>query len=298
MTSESLGSIWGTGPNDIWIGTSWSNELIHYDGTGWATVSTPGYSVSDIWGASPNEYWAVSEDRIYSYDGTQWTAGPRRSVSLLGAITGTSSSDVWVAGLNNTLFHRDAGGWHVVDLWQQDVPRVWGSSASDVWIPPMHFTGSVWEQDFAVHDLPDIRGMWSSSPNDIWTTHASGQLSHFDGNQWTSVSSPIGEHMYGIWGSAPDDVWAVGSNGLVIRYDGVDWVAQTVPVSEHLSAVWGSSSTDVWFAGNNGSVMRFDGATFTQVATPTTENLNALWGSSSSDVWCVGQNGTVLRFAP
>lgn len=46
-TSSSFGPVWGTGPNDVWVG--WPLGLYHWDGTAWSQLAMPTY-VLGLWG--------------------------------------------------------------------------------------------------------------------------------------------------------------------------------------------------------------------------------------------------------
>ncbi len=60
-----------------------------------------------------------------------------------------------------------------------------------------------------------IAAMSGRSKDDVWASGSGGVLMHWDGKQWTSVESQLGETFYGIFLSA-DEMWAV-AGPLVLR---------------------------------------------------------------------------------
>jgi len=54
---SNLNSVWGSGPDDIWI-TSDSGAPLHYDGSTWSAMpSLSDYSLQGVWGSGPDDVW-------------------------------------------------------------------------------------------------------------------------------------------------------------------------------------------------------------------------------------------------
>ena len=105
--------------DDMWaVGTGDGFGLIfHWDGTQWARISeapVPGYTVlSGVYAKASNDVWAVGyfEDNttfvdhmlVERWNGVQWTvvATPiiDPSGDMLNSVGGTSSGEIWVAGI-------------------------------------------------------------------------------------------------------------------------------------------------------------------------------------------------------
>ena len=89
--------IWGTGPKDVWVGTS------HFDGTTWKAAPTdPHLSLQAMWGRSPNDVWTTSSmGEVLHYDGAKWSL-----VTVLPSAAGIAGSEkdlvfVGLAGRND-----------------------------------------------------------------------------------------------------------------------------------------------------------------------------------------------------
>ena len=63
-------------------------------------------------------------------------------------------------------------------------------------------------------------------------------------------SAPI-SLLFGIWGSSATDVFAVGRRGTILHYNGSNWSPMTSGTTTDLVDVWGSSSNDVFAVGDN-----------------------------------------------
>jgi len=213
-----LRTIWGTSPNDIWIGGDSSLErppsyvresgwrsIITDGGTGWAPISIfANHQIKAIWGSGPGDIWLVGSQGIgisfaahtngvAAADGglPVWTEIDTQSLPILHAVWGSGPGDVWTVGDYGTIRHFVAGAevWSVVD-----------SPTTE-----------------------SLRGLWGAGPDDIWAVGENGTILHYDGTAWrTSTGAfPPGKkpHLFSVWGSGPSDVWAVGS-GVVLHFSG------------------------------------------------------------------------------
>jgi len=301
-----LAGVWGSGPNDVWavgaLGT-----VTHWDGKQWTSSQLDtDWSLRAVWGSGPNDVWTMAAtNQIFRTTGfangkAEWTRVPSVVEALnqpapYGAIWGTSSSDVWVAG-KSIFMQREIGNSYEV-AWRTtaedggigwapglrhpnfDVVRgIWGSGTSDVWVigTRSNDVGFIaHSSDVASGDVPQwteldahalviLHAVWGSGPGDVWVVGDQGTIRRCSAatQQCAIVDSPTVENLRGIWGSAPNDVWAVGERGTLLHYDGTEWRAATggfVPGTKpHLTGVWGSGPSDVWAVGS-GIVMHYTG---------------------------------------
>ena len=105
------------------------------------------------------------------------------------------------------------------DLYARDssqTPRVGSASSEAVsvdWVPVPSGT------------TQELRGIWGSSPSDIFAVGTGGAILHYDGSAWASMASPTAVILGGVWGSSETDVFATGDEGTLLHYDGVGWTA-------------------------------------------------------------------------
>lgn len=71
--------------------------------------------------------------------------------------------------------------------------------------------------------------------------------------QVPAISTPL----FDLWGTAADDIYTVGQGGRMLHYDGADWTSLTTPTGESLLDVWGPSADEIFVVGENGTILRY-----------------------------------------
>jgi hypothetical protein len=138
------------------------------------------------------------------------------------------------------------------------------------------------------------QGVWGSSATDIFAVGYGGTILHYDGTEWSAMSSGTTQSLLGVWGNSATDVFAVGYGGTILHYDGTDWSAMSSGTTQRLEGVWGSSATDV-FAVGGGTILHYDGTDWSNMSSGTTQTLQGVWGKSATDVFAVG-GGPILHY--
>jgi RHS repeat-associated protein len=235
------------------------------------------------WDASGNLAQRVDSDgytETFTYDFLD------RLTSDTGAIApgGGSDSNIWYPMSSGTTSALEA---------------VWGSSSSNVFAVGrnntiVHYDGSAWtSMSGATHWL---YGVWGSSPSDVFAVGWAGTIDHYNGSSWTAMSSPTSYQLMGVWGSSSSDVFAVGAGGTIVHYNGTSWSTMTSGTTVDLHAIWGTSSSNVFVVGNSGKILRYNGTSWSTMTSGTTNDLYGVWGSSGSDVFAVGGSSTILHY--
>jgi hypothetical protein len=105
---ESLRSIWGTGPDQVWV-AAYDGPIYAWDGKTkkfTATPSPPTEKLLGLWGAGPTDIWAVGlNGGAFHYDGQGWTKKNTGTKEALWAAWGAASGDAWLVGTGSTLLH-------------------------------------------------------------------------------------------------------------------------------------------------------------------------------------------------
>ena len=78
-------------------------------------------------------------------------------------------------------------------------------------IAPNTTTTLVWSKVLS----GEYAGVWGTSASDVWAVGYNGTILHYNGTNWSSVSSGATEPLYGVWGSSASDVWVVGLTGIL-----------------------------------------------------------------------------------
>jgi hypothetical protein len=259
-----LRGVWGSSSTDVWAvgGLPFTQgRVFHWDGTSWSlSLSAPfPPELNAVWGASADDVWAVGgngfvtssglqnhcDPAMLHWDGRAWSrvATPSSSAGwVLGAISGTSSVDVWAVGHkcfagHNTSFpealHWDGHSWSEVltGLQYAGLSAVSATSGSNVWAGGdvswdggvahlARWNGSAWTVDPTASDT--VSSIWAGNPTMGWAVGVNGLVVGWDGNQWTRTASGTAFDLHGVWGSSAKEAWAVGgaSSGIVLHYQG------------------------------------------------------------------------------
>ncbi len=303
-----LSSVWGSGPNDVWV-VGAAGSVLHWDGSAWTSASVgTNQSLYAVWGSGPNDVWAVSSPSVifhttgFANGAAEWSRamGVADSLVDVGAfgkfvrtIWGTSSNDVWVGGdpFARKGSYLQWGGWRssVVDggaAWvpasSNTITAIWGSGPEDVWVVG-----------------PGSRGIKYGGSS---AAHTNGVVDANGVPVWTAFETQSSEVLYAIWGSGPGDVWTVGARGTIRHFTAGASRFRIIdsPTTVTLRGVWGSGPSDVWAVGDEGTLLHYDGTTWraaTGAFPPGLKpNLYGVWGSGPSDVWAVG-SGVVLHYS-
>ena len=98
-------SIWGSSPNDVWVGTYRTGEIFHFNGESWEKRSDIHSSGEVIFGFDFNNIWIGGGDgRIWHYNGIEWTENYRYVDSKFKFATirdfaGINSDDLYAVGM-------------------------------------------------------------------------------------------------------------------------------------------------------------------------------------------------------
>lgn len=343
-----LRDVWSAGDGVVWA-VGWSDKqliaspgpLLRWDGKVWTTAFTSEARLNAVWGSSATDIWVGGDAGLFHGTGPSSSAITWKKVrsEAVASIWGSSANDVWAVGGTKTyqylfdgkVLHyqgpsADGGdGWQIDPLSSRPASyrKVWGTSASDVWIGGAEhatcgFPSCEGTRAFAVRRRPDGDGgiTWSEAGLPQFGGIALGSGIH-RGSELSGGGS-IGTDSVWLMGSKspttfPDPVydvlftgkaktdgsgdhtWSSGTFGTCLGFDCSDlWFSR---------AVWGKSSNDVYLAGDFGQLRHWDGTSFSLVKTtiekiPVTASFFGMWGSSSTDLWIVGDEIALHKVSP
>lgn len=339
-TTSVLLSVVALSENDAWaVGftsdtpvpqISQSQTLIeHWDGAHWRVVPSPNSPMAinilnNVVALAPNDVWAVGgtssashSDQILieHWNGVQWSIvntldttqqlkGQSQTFSRLLAI---SATDIWGVGTSGPPAGRSTT---LIEHWNGTMWK----------IVPSPNPGSI---------SNELRAIAAVSANDIWamgyfSNHqgndtAQTLIEHWDGKQWSIVSSPKVDAPSTTLNAAAavsaNDVWAIGTSstsngmmdqGLIEHWDGTRWSivkGPASPTAEVLASLTALDSNDIWAAGislkkssdpgkTQGLTLHWDGYQWHSVSTPNPGRSAVISGigkiPGSGSVWVVG----------
>jgi len=217
--------------NDVWaVGTyraahpvgsgglgPFRNLIEHWDGTRWTVIATPNTTPKDSWvnAVSPvaaDDVWAVGQTTstrtlALHWGGRRWRVVPtpnRDRASVLQSVSALASDDVWAVGfwdkpldLHVLVERWDGRSWSIVPA--PDPGRAAQLNAVLSLGPSDSWAAGKW---------------WSGNPSVPSSLRARSLIEHWDGHQWSVISSPNRSvpitALSGLAGAPGANVWAVG----------------------------------------------------------------------------------------
>lgn len=202
----SMRAICGSGTTDAWVTQDSTRAVLHRDSGGaWSTITPPTGAFYACWGTTGGKVFPAGQSgefmRCTGSSCIQETSRP--SMVDINGVWGTSSTDLWVVGLEPMIHHSVA-----VNTWI-------GYSTS----------GS------------KFRAVWGSGANDIWAVGDSALCAHYTGVSWGSCPAGLSGNLAGISGRSSSDIWIVGSSGTVFHWNGASFVQESAGGAD-MRAVW------------------------------------------------------------
>jgi hypothetical protein len=277
-------SAWGTGPHDVWfagggLGSGPGALALHYDGqaftdekpstsaTLWWVFGFPGQQVGDAF--RDGETWLVGEQgTALRWRSNGFTAIPTNTTATLYGVWGAAPDDLWAVGgvpdQSSLLLHFD------------------GTAFSTVGAPPL--AGALFK-------------VWGSSASDVFVVGQAGTILHYDGKTWAPMQSGADPRvtLFTVAGRAANDVYAVGGQGtsVALHYDGTSWAPIAGAPLDATSGLTGVSvdaaTGDLALVGFGGAKLRRHGGTWVDDSTmEPLQDLHAAWLDGADDLFVVG----------
>jgi len=238
-----------------------------------------------------------------------WYEMESGTTNTLHGVWGSSATDVFAVGNYGTILHYNGSTWSPMSSGTTNTLHgVWGSSATDVFAVGnygtiLHYNGIIWSSMNNISDRVNFEGIWGSSGLDVFAVGSGefleqiGFVFHYNGSNWSDITSGTNDELHSVWGSTGSDVFAVGDGGI-FHYDGLNWSE----ISQYgiLRDIWGSSGTDVFAVGSYGTILHYEGSSWEEMPSGTNALLKGIWGSSGTDVFAVGggfwPNGIIIHY--
>lgn len=243
----------------------------------------------------------IAEDHLLVPATDGYTAS-KTKLGPIAAFWGPADNTVFAAGENGSLYYHDGTSWVLQGgPYKTDWVGLWGVDNSAVFAigkdgGVIAWDGFVWTQIGALGFEP--KGITGRSVSDVTVVGVDGQIRHYDGENWNTISTPTTATLEAAWSDPTTDVtWVVGDNGTILRLNNQGIQDFTVPNAATWYAIVGTSSTDVTICGEFGAIRRYDGAVWAKVQSGTTQDLHALWKSPTGEITTVGTRGTIVRIA-
>jgi hypothetical protein len=285
-------SISGTAPTDVYaVGADPQDGngpyVIHYDGSGWTRLKTG--TSGDLWWISVTPidgdfYMAGAGGLILQFDPssgkfTQQTT-PDNTSQLFG-VWGTAANNLWAVGGDSqnqaVLWHYDGMHWTSVDVSSQ-LPSGEGSTT--------------------------LYKVWGRSASDVFAVGETGIVLHYDGTNWSAVSSGVSNALFTVHGNGTR-LAAVGGfflTGIVLeqKTDGsLAFDMHTPSGTPQLNGVFVPPNGNAVAVGNSLSVAARDSSGWSLVNDGTSEtqgrDFHGTWVDADDGIWAVGGDLSTLK---
>jgi trimeric autotransporter adhesin len=284
-----------------------SGGVLKFNGTTWAL--DPAYTnvngvLRTVWGSSPTNVIVAGEAGFMSrYDGTSWSALPRRTGGQLSTLTGSGSTAFAIGG---NVVVQQAGSTTTLLTSAPELRSVWAVDANTAFA--VGHDGTIWRYNNGTWQLQPRAGF--TRFEDVYAASATQVLAigtdpltsesvayRYDGSSWQRTTlSGVGS-LVSLWGPTFSNVFAGSRFSPLQRFDGSTWSNATATPPGDLNALWGTSENDVLLVGSGGFAGRYSGGgVFTPIATGTTSALVSVWGSSPTNYFAGTNNGGMFRY--
>jgi photosystem II stability/assembly factor-like uncharacterized protein len=336
-TGAALNAVWGIDA-DTSIAVGELGTVLRSENGCWEPLPTGSWAaLTDVWGASLDELF-VAGDLYYEppqgygilhlKDGI-WAKEPTpSSVTQLrhAALWGTSATDVYAAGANESFLHYDGKDWSKIAVNPQDLPcgrgypvdfkglcgvspdeiyLFWNCTSSSGSSHYFRWNGSTLEDLGPSPDAGITADLWCSGTDDIWAPNWNslvGQqtVRHFDGTGWTAEPSPV--PTWAIDGLPGAEPWAVGGGLLgehpaVFQRSSGSWGAMSTSLARYRElldlAVFGTDSAVA--VGDFGAIARWDGDSWNWISRSAADvDLRSIHQISDNQLVAAGNGGKVF----
>ncbi|MBN2493668.1 MAG: hypothetical protein JXR96_03665 [Deltaproteobacteria bacterium] len=297
--AEDIRFISGLARDDVWA-VGGSGRILRFDGQVWQPYSRgeSGY-LRDVIVIDEDDAWAVGDGGLcLHWDGSAWTRVATGASETLFGVDALDASRVWAAGEGGTIlfwngqsWHREstggiAAGFRDIDAW---------TDGSDVLVYAAGEGGSVLSRnaldswsEVDVLTTSDLNAVRIYSPDVILVAGAAGQISHWDGLDWSPTT--IGT----------EDLWAIGgeylagSNGALYEYNGSYYEPVSIGATASLRSIWRTPGDEVWISGSRGTILHFNGSSWRMESSGCPATLRGISGAGSR-IFAVGSYGTILE---
>jgi hypothetical protein len=255
-------------------------------------------TVGTAYGSSPNDVWVstLPDHEVAHWNGSAWSWVAELAGTSILAIAGSGSSDVWLGGTAGALFHWNgtalspANSNSTLDI-QQITVLGSGQAFALAFLPVdngsfdlLRLAGSAWSvvgQPAAPTELYYLpHALYAPTADEAWLV-LYDQVFHYQHNLLGSVAV---KNPTGVWGTAPDNVW-FGE----CKWDGEKIVQ---PLASVWGPIWGTGPSDMWIG-----TFHWDGQTATDYTGNGLDyGPTALLGLSTTDVWAIASAGRIVHF--
>ncbi len=301
-----LDSVVAPTADDAWAGgftlgtNGFSPLMLHWDGSGWATVNVPDTTrIDELSSTGAGDLWAMTDDQPLRWNGAKWVAVPLATVPDMnqgGTLVADGPHDAWYVGGASD---PNTGS-------SSSLVEEWNGQAWTILALPAPLAGG---------GLVDVA---AQGPDDVWvdglTSTGVVLLAHWNGRSWTEVPAPATGFAYTNLSELmivqPDDVWLAGwgettdesgadRDSLMMHWNGSTWALSPTPAGNGELYDMTEAAGGPWAVGDTyhepgvpyyAYALRWTGANWAEVTVPATQedSFDGVAAIPGGGVWVVG----------
>lgn len=297
--------MWANAPTDVFA-VSPFGAVRRFTGRAWLDDGNTLTAARTI--SASNASYAVVADLstpaiAQVWDGVSWTTMPSSGLNRIQSFYIAAPGDVVAVGSGAAHYYTDSSGtsWHPMTGTVGTLTGVWGRSTSDMFAVAngvggriFHSSGTTWAA-MTSNTTQSLSAVWGTA-TEVFVVGI-GVIDHYDGQTWTPMMLPAGNHSYNaVWGTANNNVYA-GSVGQIHHWDGSNWTVSVANLDFTVRSISGTGPNDITAVGTLGAMVHFDGINWSPVRVPTTQSLAAV-AVTPTRVFVAGADGTQLLLLP
>ncbi|MEO8604665.1 MAG: cytochrome P460 family protein [bacterium] len=270
-----------------------------------------------ISGTSPTDIYTVGADPkdgrgpfVLQYDGHSWKRLDSGASGDLWWISVTPiDGNFYLAGAGGLILQFDPVSKAFTRHTTPGTPTlfgVWGATATDLWAVGegdesrgvlWHYDGQTWEardlSAVAPDGVPTLFKIWGRSATDIYAVGQVGTILHYDGVQWSLLTSPVAQDLFTVHGSGSRLAAAGGffTGVLLEEQSPLAFQKRALPGVAQLNGVFVPPSGQAIAVGNGLTVAVRDGAGWSiaqDADDDQARDFHAVWIDADDGVWAVG----------
>ena len=168
----------------------------------------------------------------------------------------------------NNMTNPDPNHNNLLASWSYDDTHVFAGGLYETFLK---YDGTSWTQVPISFSSFSISSIYGSSPTDVWLKGET-DLAHYNGFNVTIVDIGNSNILRKMFGFSANNIYLCGNNGTLMHYDGSNWSSISSPYgSFDFWSMWGLSSSDLYFCGGDtyypytNRIIHYDGVTFTEL---------------------------------
>jgi hypothetical protein len=227
-TTQSLNRIQVLDANDIYaVGYQ---VILHWDGSAWSTVYTPGQNVAALAMTGPGTGWAVGQGGwIWRCTGGTWAPFTSPTASNLWTVALDSPNHGWAAGSEGVLLEWNGTSWlqrtGMVPANFDPFDMELALAGSEGWLvgnnpggsTAIHLVNGTWTADSSQTDFLGAVGI-DLLGTTAWITGADGRTQRGTQGNWQQIAVPARQTQWDMAFAGDGTAWIVGDFGEIDHY--------------------------------------------------------------------------------